>query len=160
MDLRVYSKNAIEEFINLYRQCNCLWNVKSKDYLNKYKRNECYDKLLTVLKTIDHEADRKSVIKKINSVRASYRKEKRRIRESQKSGSHYVYKTKLWYFNLLNFLDDPSLKDNPDDSEVINLILLRIVLKSCGGYFYRQAYSKANTKKNIFSNFKRLFFKV
>jgi hypothetical protein len=123
MDLRVYSKGVIEEFINLYRQCDCLWNVKSKDYSNKFKRNECYDKLLVVLKTTDQDATRESVVKKINSLRASYRKEKKKSRELPSgSGAADVYKTKLWYFKLLDFLDDSSpilpTRDNLNETEV------------------------------------------
>lgn len=123
MDLRVYSKGAIEDFINTYRQCECLWNVKSKDYSNKYKRNECYDKLLAVLKTTDQDANKETVVKKINSLRASYRKERKKTRESRSgSGAAEVYNTKLWYFKLLDFLDDSSpilpTRDNLNETEV------------------------------------------
>jgi hypothetical protein len=37
-------KNKVfwEEFIEIYRQNSCLWEVKSKDYSNKMKRNSAF----------------------------------------------------------------------------------------------------------------------
>jgi hypothetical protein len=44
-------KNKVfwEEFIEIYRQNSCLWEVKSKDYSNKTKRNSGYEVLLRKL---------------------------------------------------------------------------------------------------------------
>jgi hypothetical protein len=44
-------KNKVfwEEFIEIYRQNSCLWEVKSKDYSNKIKRNSSHEVLLRKL---------------------------------------------------------------------------------------------------------------
>lgn len=31
------------EFIELYRQNECIWKIKSKDYLNKNKKHQAYE---------------------------------------------------------------------------------------------------------------------
>ncbi|XP_064089470.1 uncharacterized protein LOC135203599 [Macrobrachium nipponense] len=49
-------------------------------------------------------------IKKINALRTNYRKEKRKISQSLQSGAgaDTVYTPSLWYYPLLQFLDDPE----------------------------------------------------
>jgi hypothetical protein len=44
-------KNKVfwEEFIEIYRQNSCLWEVKRKDYSNKMKYNSSYEILLRKL---------------------------------------------------------------------------------------------------------------
>ena len=51
------------------------------------------------------EADLCFVKKKVDSIRASFRKELRRVRDSKRSGlsADDVYKPTLWYFGLLLF---------------------------------------------------------
>ena len=56
------------------------------------------------------EADLCFVKKKVDSIRASFRKELRRVRESKRSGlSADVYKPTLWYFDLLLFTADQDI---------------------------------------------------
>ena len=57
---------------------------------------------------VESDADRDVVTKKINSLRSSYRKEKKKLTESMKSGAGAddIHVPTLWYFNLLQFLDD------------------------------------------------------
>jgi hypothetical protein len=45
-----------EEFIEIYRQNNCLWEVKSKYYSNKMKRNSSYEVFLRKLQEIYPQA--------------------------------------------------------------------------------------------------------
>lgn len=51
-----------EDFIKLYRNNSCFWNVKCKDYSNKIKRNSTYEILLK--KNIYPEATTKLLKKK------------------------------------------------------------------------------------------------
>ena len=44
------------EFIEIYHNQPCLWDVKSKEYLNKQKRNASYNILLEKLKEIKADA--------------------------------------------------------------------------------------------------------
>lgn len=50
------NKDFWEDFIDLYRSYSCLWNMKSKEYANKMKRNTSYDILLMKLKEIYPQA--------------------------------------------------------------------------------------------------------
>ena len=43
MNSFVTEKQFWAEFIELYRQNECLWRIRSKDYLNKLKKNEAYE---------------------------------------------------------------------------------------------------------------------
>ncbi|XP_046402172.1 uncharacterized protein LOC124168102 [Ischnura elegans] len=71
-------------------------------------REAAYQDLLNFMKKIDPQATKDSVVKKINNLRSSYRKELKKIKCSQKSGmgTEDAYVPKLWYFNELNFLRD------------------------------------------------------
>ncbi|XP_067009730.2 uncharacterized protein [Anabrus simplex] len=107
-DVRNCSKQFIAEFIELYKSLPSLWKLKSKEYYDRNKKNAAYDKMIDKLKEIEPSADRASVTKKVNSLRSSYRKEKKKVKDSLKAGSNTedVYVPTLWYYNLLEFVDD------------------------------------------------------
>ena len=44
------------EFIQLYRNNECLWRVKSKIYMDRNKKNEAYETLLEKVQEYDAEA--------------------------------------------------------------------------------------------------------
>lgn len=49
--------------------------------------------------------------KKINAFRTNYRKELKKVLDSEKSGAgtDQVYEPTLWYFNALSFLNDQEV---------------------------------------------------
>ena len=96
------------EFIDIYRQNPCLWKVKSKEYSDRNLKNSAYEKLVTKLKEKDENGNRDSVVKKINTLRSSFRKECKKVSASMKSGAaaDAVYRPCLWYYELLLFLQD------------------------------------------------------
>jgi hypothetical protein len=57
------------------------------------------------------EADLCFVKKKVDSIRASFRKELRRVRDSKRSGlsADDAYRPTLWYFDLLLFTADQDI---------------------------------------------------
>jgi len=112
---REKESQCIEDFINIYRSEHCLWKIKSKKYHDKCKRDAAYKLLVEKLKEIDSSATKSVVVKKINNLRSSYRKELKKIKESTRTGSGAddVYQPKLWYYNMLSFLDD---QDTPRNS--------------------------------------------
>lgn len=63
----------LKSFIFSYENSPALWNPSDKDYLNKYKKNEDFDRLLREYKNIKPNATRDDVKKKINSLRSNYR---------------------------------------------------------------------------------------
>ena len=97
------SREFTEEFIKLYESEPCLWNVKSKEYHDRNKKDTAYGKLVNKQQEIESNATKDSVIKKINNLRSAYRKENKKIKQSIKSGTSAdtVYKPRLWYFSLL-----------------------------------------------------------
>ncbi|XP_026819049.1 uncharacterized protein LOC113558324 [Rhopalosiphum maidis] len=112
---REKESQCIEDFINIYRSEDCLWKIKSKAYHDRCKKDAAYKLLVEKLKEIDSSATRSEVVKKINNLSSSYRKEIKKVKESTRSGSGAddVYQPKLWYFNMLSFFDD---QDTPRNS--------------------------------------------
>ncbi|KAG8273145.1 hypothetical protein J6590_027483 [Homalodisca vitripennis] len=98
------------EVIEVYHSLPALWDNKWKDYSNRIKKNEQYDELLQKYNERYPEADRKALVKKINSLRTNFRKEFRHIKNSEKrkSGAETdeVLEPTLWYFDEMKFLID------------------------------------------------------
>lgn len=96
------------EFIDLYKQHPCLWNIKSKEYSNRNMKSEAYDVLVKKLREKEESATRDTVTKKINNMRSSFRKEVKKVENSKKSGSatDEIYCPSLWYYEQLLFLRD------------------------------------------------------
>lgn len=92
---RQMSRSLLEEFIITYRNHPCLWKIKCKDYLNKDLKYEAYRKLETICKKEHMHAGREFVVKKINSLRGSFRREYRRVITEE----HYV--PQLWFYDLM-----------------------------------------------------------
>ncbi|GBP23656.1 hypothetical protein EVAR_80273_1 [Eumeta japonica] len=104
-------RELLEEFIQCYKNEVCLWKKKSKDYHDRNKKNAAYDRLINKYKPIDPNANRETVVKKINNLRTSYKKELNKAKKSLKSGAgtDEVYVSHSWYFNLMNFLYDEEI---------------------------------------------------
>ncbi|KAF5295993.1 hypothetical protein FQA39_LY12765 [Lamprigera yunnana] len=123
--MSVRKQNRIlEEFIATYRSEPCLWRIKSREYHDRDVREAAYDRLITKLKEIEPDANKSSVVKKINNFRSNVCKEKKKRDMSRKSGAgtDNVYSPKLWYFDLFDFLGDhdvPSTSSsNLNDEDV------------------------------------------
>lgn len=117
-DLRQCSHNFLEEFIEMYKSFPCLWQVKNKDYSDRNKKNVAYEELIKKYKEIDTMANKETVTKKINSLRSVYKKELKKVRASEISGTgeENVYKPSLWYFDLLDFLNDQDVPRMPRET--------------------------------------------
>lgn len=100
----------IEEFINLYRQNPCLWNVRSQEYRDREKKRLAYKVLAKKLQEREPDADREAVIRKINNLRTSYRKEVRKVWKVTAKGGSYT--PTLWYFDLFSFLIGMETRKN------------------------------------------------
>ncbi|KAF7269012.1 hypothetical protein GWI33_017933 [Rhynchophorus ferrugineus] len=98
-------KQFIAECIEVYRGLPALWDVKSKDYSNRAKKREQYDVLIGKYREKFPDADIQEVVKKINSLRTNFRKELKRIRDAEKSGTGAGgVEPSLWYFDEMRFL--------------------------------------------------------
>lgn len=87
----VKNKTFWEEFIEIYRQNTCLWDVKSKDYSNKIKRNASYDILLKKYKELFPEGTLDNMKKKINNIRTSFRRELKKVSVSMEKEFFFHY---------------------------------------------------------------------
>nr|CAH7758692.1 unnamed protein product [Callosobruchus chinensis] len=135
------NKDFWQEFILLYQEHSCLWDVKSQDYRNKQKRNGAYETLLQRCKELFPKANKEFVIKKISSLRASFRRQLRRLNAAKKSGTgaEDVPGTTLWYFELLSFLMDqeescpavPSIMLDESDVDEHSQVSVSIFITSC-----------------------------
>lgn len=117
----VSNKSFWKDFIELYRQNSCLWDVKSKDYTNKLKKNESYGILLRKLRDSIPDATIDTLKKKINNIRTSFRRELKKVKESKLPGNNCdtVYEPVLWYFPLLYFIaqSEEERKEKSDDDD-------------------------------------------
>lgn len=126
-DLRQCSREFLTDFISLYESFPCIWRVKSKEYSDRDKKGEAYERLVEKFKEIDVNASRETVVKKVNSLRSVYRKELAKVNKSIRSGAgeDEIYKPSLWYFDLLHFLNDqetprPSRNTMDESEESVN----------------------------------------
>jgi hypothetical protein len=62
--MATWSKNFILSFIEILRQEECLWKVKSKDYYNRSKKDASYWTLIGKLHEVEPDATRDTVVKK------------------------------------------------------------------------------------------------
>jgi hypothetical protein len=125
--LRQMNRKFLLEFIEQYRSLPCLWKIKSREYSDRIKKDQAYGQLLAKLKEVDGNATRESAKKKIDSLRAGYRRELKKVNRPKGTGtgSEGVYIPNLWYFDDLSFLSDqeitrPSIS-NLEDDEVFNM---------------------------------------
>ena len=102
----------LKDFIVTYRSNPCLWNSRSPEYMDKSVKSFAYDKLVRIMLKFDPTATRSTVLKKINSLRTSFRREYRRVQEMKEQGRNY--QPSLWYYPHLLFLSDmPTTNECP-----------------------------------------------
>ncbi|KAK4886062.1 hypothetical protein RN001_002333 [Aquatica leii] len=104
-------KQFLTEFIELYRSFPCLWKIKSKEYSDRNVKSQAYEIMIEKMQEFDPEADRETVVKKINTLRTAYRRELKKKVDSERSGvgGDEVYVPHLWYFDILNFIRDQEI---------------------------------------------------
>ncbi|XP_068230837.1 uncharacterized protein [Palaemon carinicauda] len=104
-------KEVVLDFINAYRAHPASWKVKSKDYSNKVARTKGIAALQEILKELEPDCPRDAVTKKINSLRASFRREHKKIESSKTSGTSAddIYATSLWYYEEMMFVLDQDV---------------------------------------------------
>ncbi|CAK1592760.1 unnamed protein product [Parnassius mnemosyne] len=58
-------REVLCDFMNIYRNEQCLWQIKNKLYHSRDKRNAALDKLVAKYKEVEESADRETVLKKL-----------------------------------------------------------------------------------------------
>ncbi|XP_073830403.1 uncharacterized protein [Musca autumnalis] len=121
----------LKEFLCCYEMQRCLWDITSPEYMMRDIKTKAYGELLNVMKKYKKDCSIDDVKKKINVIRSSYRRELKKIKQSESSGAGVdsVYQPKIWWFDACKFLqsyekptgsistlsEDDLLKDSPDD---------------------------------------------
>ncbi|XP_072385273.1 uncharacterized protein [Diabrotica undecimpunctata] len=123
-----FSENFLREFFELYKEQECLWQIKGKTYHDRNARKQAMGILVLKFQEVNKDANEEYVRKKINNFRTSYKRELKLVLQSSKSGAgtDEIYKPKLWYFPLLSFLNDQdvprrAISNLSDEEEVTNL---------------------------------------
>ena len=62
--MATWSKDFPLEFIELFRQEECLWKAKSKDYYNRSKKDASYRTLIGKVQEVEPGATRDTVVQK------------------------------------------------------------------------------------------------
>lgn len=124
-----WSRISTLKFIKKYRSLDSIWNVKSKEYHNRDKKDIAYTDLLDVVKKFDPQATKDTVVKKINNLRSAFRKELKKVNFAQRSGCG-TYVPRLWYYSDLLFLVDQeeALEGTPnveESDQVGRIIIIR-----------------------------------
>ncbi|CAL1296681.1 unnamed protein product [Larinioides sclopetarius] len=109
------NRQFVMDVIEMYKQLPCLWKKADPDYYDKIKKDIAMEQLVDLFKTKYANADKDLVQKKITSMRGCFRKEYNKVKASLKSSSstNYVHIPKLWYYNLLTFLEDQNVESIP-----------------------------------------------
>lgn len=91
-----------------YKDLPELWQIKSDAYKNRDKRNKAWSQMLRLYQCIVPNATLESLKNRMNNIKTCYRRELKKIRQSEKSGAgaDEVYVPTLWYFYHLDFLKD------------------------------------------------------
>lgn len=107
-------RKFILECIDVYRELPCLWKITSADYSNRSKKEAAYSTLLSKYQERYENATKEDVKRKFNSLRTNFRKELKKISQSEKSGAGTddVYETSLWYYDAMIFLQDQEMPES------------------------------------------------
>ncbi|XP_014600572.1 PREDICTED: uncharacterized protein LOC106784996 [Polistes canadensis] len=92
------ANDRIVKFIQLYRSCECLWNVSSKDYGSKLSRNAAFDTISRKMQI--PSLGPREVARKIKNLKSAYQQEVKKIEEKSVMG--VVYRPSAIWFDLLD----------------------------------------------------------
>ena len=111
------------ECIDLYRELPALWKVTCEDYSNRVKKEAAYNTLLGKYRERYQDATKEDIKKKLSAVRTNFRKELKKVLDSEKSGAgtEDLYESSLWYYDAMLFLQDqetPAPSRSSLDTEV------------------------------------------
>ncbi|CAG2054980.1 unnamed protein product [Timema podura] len=110
-----YNMSAKDEFLTefnkQYKSFPCLWRESKVKNIVTAMLNHRHTTIIEKRKIVDPEAAGDTVVKKINTLRTAYRKELKKVVDSEKSdaGEEDIYVPHLWYYELMNFIRDQEI---------------------------------------------------
>ena len=104
----------VRDFLALYKQKPMLWQQNHPAYRNKAEKSKAYEALVQKSQEYYPEADEDFVRMKIESMRASFRKERKKVLRSKElcNNPEDVHKPSLWYYDLLLFTAGEEAESN------------------------------------------------
>lgn len=98
-------RQLIVELLDLYKSLPCLWDPIHSQYNNKESREAAYELLREKYRELYEDASIDVVKKKIEHMRATYRREYRKVVASLVAGGK-KHVPSLWYYDHLTFLNN------------------------------------------------------
>ena len=80
---KMNKREATLAFIEAYTSLPVLWDTENRHYSNRVKKAAAYDNLIEKLKMLEPNASRESVVKKINNLCSTFRKELKKSEQFQ-----------------------------------------------------------------------------
>ncbi|XP_075983345.1 uncharacterized protein LOC142981364 [Anticarsia gemmatalis] len=109
----VTEKQILCKILKLYKDNTLLWDCSNKLFFNRQAKHDCYESMLTLWRQLDPGGTVYSLKKKLEHMRASYRRERKKV--EYYSEIETVYVPNLWYYPYLTFLSGD--KDEPTDEK-------------------------------------------
>ncbi|KAK2575868.1 hypothetical protein KPH14_007240 [Odynerus spinipes] len=116
------ANDTIVKFIELYRSCECLWNVSSEDYGSRLSRNAAYGTISRKMRIPGFGP--REVARKIKNLRSAYQQEVKRIETTEQNhgtAMGTIHRPRAVWFDLLDeFLrnsEKPSQSDRQSDNQ-------------------------------------------
>ncbi|CAH1113552.1 unnamed protein product [Psylliodes chrysocephalus] len=107
-----WSNDSVLQLINAYRIRPVLWNSLDSYYKIKNKKEDAWRELADMLNT-----DIAEIKKKMQSLLASFRRERQKLKTISGMGAEEVYDTKWFAFKSLLFLKDKNQPVETQDTE-------------------------------------------
>ncbi|KAG8321088.1 hypothetical protein J6590_053404 [Homalodisca vitripennis] len=121
------SPDFLTKFIDEYRDLPCLWKVRIEEYSNTLQRYKAWEHLQITKEKVPN-ADLNFVKNKVDNIRASFRKELRKIRDCTRSGASSD-DTYPQLYGTLNSLSSPQIGSSLEKQRAIRMRLNRMFLK-------------------------------
>ncbi|XP_063895454.1 DNA translocase FtsK-like [Helicoverpa armigera] len=109
--VNITEKRLIVEVLELYKDFPCLWDSSHDLYCNKDARSQAWEIILQNGKRVTHVPPQRTSRKKIEHLRAAYRRERNKVEASKSTGagSKDVHTPSLWYYPYLTFLHEKTI---------------------------------------------------
>jgi hypothetical protein len=94
--------DQIMKFVELYRDCECSWNIQSPEIKSRDARDQALKHLSAEMKIIGFGT--KAVAQKIKNIRTTYKQKVHKIMKSKTTGSSpdSIYKPKIPWFEMVD----------------------------------------------------------
>lgn len=116
--MSVYKMNVTQtiQFVELYRDAECLWKINSEMYKDRNARDGALKKICDEMGINGFGI--REVAQKIKNIRSAYYQELKKINNSKKSGASAIdiYQPKVPWFTIVHSF----LKQNPEMNETVS----------------------------------------